>query len=29
MNKANCISSISECDIAHDGMKYLRLINKI
>lgn len=29
MNKANCISSISECDTAHDGMKYLRLINRI
>ena len=29
MNKVNCISSISECDTAHDGMKYLRLINKI
>ena len=29
MNKANCINSISECDIAHDGMKYLRLINGI
>ena len=29
MNKENCISSISECDTAHDGMKYLRLISGI